>query len=72
MFHSGLKKWTKQTVVVYTKDGDALQGVLLAVYDESLKLTTVNIAGPRGGQDVPGEFLVPKSNIRYLQYTYPE
>lgn len=64
---SGVQLQTRRTVIVNTRDDQALKGVLVRGYRDSVELSGVSALAPDGATPVPGRVLVPRANVSTIQ-----
>ncbi len=68
MFGGGaLRKLTRETAVVHTKDGQSFRGVVIGVYHDALVLAHTSALLEAGEQALSGETLVPIANVSFVQ-----
>lgn len=64
-----------QTVIVSTKTGLDIRGVLREEHADGLVLAAASVLGDENGQSVwkslPGEVVIPASNVDYYQRALP-
>ena len=73
MFSSGyLRKLTRTSVVLTTKDSRSFRGVLLATHKDCFVLSQSKLLGQGAGIEMSGELVVPRDNISFLQTVMPE
>lgn len=65
MIRRGVARYAKRTVLLHTKDGQSLRGVLDGVYVDCLVL--VAAVDLETDTKLRGYAIVPRSNVSYLQ-----
>lgn len=62
-----INRLTRRTVVVNTRDGQSLRGVLVAVYRDCIVLAHAVYLAGEGEVKADGEVVVPRETVGWLQ-----
>lgn len=63
-----IERQTKSTVVLHTRDGQSIRGVLIRAYSDCVVLHHAAFLSPGGGEtQVDGEVILPRPNLSWLQ-----
>jgi small nuclear ribonucleoprotein (snRNP)-like protein len=66
-----INRLTRRTVVVHTRDGQSLRGVLVGAYRDCLVLSHAVYLAGEGEVNVDGEVAVPRQTVGWLQVIPP-
>lgn len=66
-----IERLTRRSVVVHTRDGASMRGVLVATYRDCLVLSHANYLAGEGAVAVDGEVVVPRETVSWLQVMPP-
>jgi small nuclear ribonucleoprotein (snRNP)-like protein len=62
-----LDKLERRTVIVHLSDGQSIQGVLAAIYDDCVVLERATYLHREGRTRVDGEAVLPRERVSWLQ-----
>lgn len=62
-----LKRRLSHRVVVHTKDDKSIRGVLVADHVDAITIATPEYLHEASGTDLPGDVLVLKQNVSFIQ-----
>lgn len=62
-----LDKLERRTVIVHLSDGQSIQGVLSAIYDDCVVLERATYLHREGRTRVDGEAVLPRERVSWLQ-----
>lgn len=62
-----IDRLTRRSVVVHTRDGASLKGVLVGSYRDCLVLAHVRYLAGEGEASVDGEAVVPRETVGWIQ-----
>lgn len=62
-----IDRLTRRSVVVHTRDGASMRGILVAAHRDCLVLAHVRYLAGEGEVTVDGEAVVPRDTVAWLQ-----
>lgn len=69
---SWIDQLATETVVVHIRGGSSVKGLLRAAYADALIVTHATLLDPDGNAEIPGEIVIPRAGIDFIQHLPPD